>query len=301
MAAKGPAVARPLTLRRELLAAVLRSWERIPRGLVVAISLLLVGLVFLLSYSTRIDLRFSFFYTVPIAMSAWFVGKRAGIFFSFLCAGAWLLEALLERLFPSQEWPAVFWNTLFLLAFFLLLSTTLSALHAALKREQEAARLDSLTRVPNRRFFFELAEGEIQRVARYGGAFTVAYMDLDNFKAVNDRDGHETGDRVLVLAAESMRRSLRVSDVLARLGGDEFIVLLPQTGAREADAVFRKLEQRLADVMQEGRWPVTVSIGAATFEKPPVSVTQMLGVVDELMYAAKLQGKNRLEKRVVGQ
>ena len=301
MAAEGPAVARSLSRRRQLFAALLHSWERIPRWLVVAISLIVAGTVFLLSYSTRIDLRFSFFYMVPIALSAWFAGTRAGIFFSFLCAGAWLLEALLERHFPSQEWPAVFWNTGLLLAFFLLLSTTLSALHAALRREQDAARLDSLTRIPNRRFFFELAEAEIQRVARYGGAFTVAYMDLDNFKAVNDRDGHEAGDRLLVLAADSMRRSLRVNDIVARLGGDEFIVLLPQTGARDADVVFRKLEQRLADVMREGRWPVTVSVGAATFEKPPATVTQMLGVVDELMYAAKMQGKNRLEKRVVGQ
>ena len=286
---------------RRLLAAVVRSWERVPRWLVIVISFFFVCLNFAASYSTKVDLRFSFFYMVPIALCAWFVGKRAGIVFSFLCACAWALESLLERHFPSQEWPAIFWNTALLLAFFLMLSTILSALHDALQREKEAARLDALTRIPNRRFFFELAETEIQRVARYGGRFTVAYMDLDNFKQVNDRDGHETGDRVLVLTAEAMRRSLRVNDVLARLGGDEFIVLLPQTGATEADAVFRKLEEKLAAVMRQGKWPVTVSVGAATFEKPPDSVTQMVGIVDELMYAAKMSGKNRLEKRVVGE
>jgi diguanylate cyclase (GGDEF)-like protein len=282
------------------MAALLHSVERVPRWLVIAISFFLVATNFAASYSTRVDLRFSLFYVVPIALAAWFAGKGAGMFFSLLCAGAWLLESVLEHQFPSQEWPAILWNTLFLLAFFLLLSTVLSALHAALQREKAAARLDPLTRIPNRRFFFELAEAEIQRVARYGGIFTVAYMDLDNFKLVNDRDGHETGDRVLVLASEAMRRSLRATDVLARLGGDEFIVLLPQTGAREAVTVFRKLEDRLAEVMGQGRWPVTVSVGAATFEKPPSSVTQMVGIVDELMYAAKMSGKNRLEKRVVG-
>ena len=301
MAAEGPAIPRALTGWRLLPAAMLRSWERVPRWLVVAISFLVVALNFGASYAARVDLRFSFFYMVPIALSAWFVGRKAGIFFSFLCAGAWVLEAMLEPHFPSQEWPANLWNTGVLLAFFLLLSTILSALHDALQREKEAARLDALTRIPNRRLFFELAEAEIQRVARYGGRFTVAYMDLDNFKQVNDRDGHETGDRVLVLTAEAMRRSLRANDVVARLGGDEFIVLLPQTGAKEAEAVFRKLEERLAEVMRQGKWPVTVSVGAATFERPPESVTQMVGIVDELMYAAKMSGKNRLEKRVVGE
>ena len=280
---------------------MLQSWERVPRGIVVAISVFVVGINFLASYAAREDLRFSFFYMVPIALSAWFVGRTAGILLSLLCAGAWVTEAARESHFPSQEWPVVIWNAILLLAFYLALSTILSALRGSLQREKAAARLDPLTQIPNRRFFFEIAEAEIQRVARYGGQFTVAYMDLDNFKLVNDRDGHETGDRVLVLAAEAMRRSLRASDVVARLGGDEFIVLLPQTGTPEADAVFRKLEEKLAAVMREGNWPVTVSVGAATFEKPPQSVEQMIGLVDGLMYAAKMSGKNRLEKRVVGE
>jgi diguanylate cyclase (GGDEF)-like protein len=302
VAEKDPAIARPVAgALRRLFTAVLRSWERVPRGIVVAVSLLVVGVNFLASYFARDDLRFSFFYMVPIALSAWFVGRLAGILFSLLCAGAWVVEAGLEKHLPSQEWPVGFWNAVLLLGFYLALSTILSALREALQRETSAARLDPLTRIANRRSFFELAEAEIRRVARYGGQFTVAYMDLDNFKVVNDRDGHETGDRVLVLAAEAMRGSLRASDVVARLGGDEFIVLLPQTGAVEADAVFRKLEGRLAAVMRQGDWPVTVSVGAATFEKPPRSVEEMVGLVDELMYAAKMSGKNRLEKRVVGE
>ena len=286
---------------RRLPAALLASWERVPPGIVISISLVVVALNFLASYSSQEDLRFSFVYMAPIALSAWFVGRAAGVLLSVLSAAAWLTEAVLEQALPSQEAPALYWNTAMLLVFFLAQSLILSALRDALQREKKAARLDPLTQIPNRRFFFELAENEIQRVARYGGAFTVAYMDLDNFKHVNDRDGHETGDRVLILAADAMRRSLRVNDVLARLGGDEFIVLLPETGAAEADTVFRKLEERLAEIMRTGDWPVTVSVGAATFEKPPSSVEEMVGLVDELMYAAKMSGKNRLEKRVVGE
>jgi diguanylate cyclase (GGDEF)-like protein len=159
--------------------------------------------------------------------------------------------------------------------------------------------VDVLTQLYNRRAFAEMAEAEIERVARYGGRFTVAYLDLDDFKQINDRFGHETGDRVLVQTAQAIRKSLRVNDIVARLGGDEFIVLLPQTEPSDAEAVLRKLETQLSDVMKQGQWPVTVSIGAATFEKPPASVKQMVEVVDGLMYSAKASGKARLEKRVI--
>ncbi len=285
---------------KRLLRAVADAWDQVPPALVVAISLAIVGLDFLASHASRDDVRFSFFYMVPVALTSWFVGGRTGFFFSLLGAGAWFVEALLERHFPSQQSPVVYWNAALLLGFFLLLSAVLSALRRALQREKAAARVDSLTGIPNRRSFFELAEAEIQRMARYGGRFTVAYMDLDNFKAVNDRDGHETGDRVLVLTAETLRKSLRVNDVVARLGGDEFILLLPETGSCEADAVFRKLRERLAAAMREGNWPVTFSVGAATFEKVPESADQMVRLVDELMYSAKTGGKDRVERRVIG-
>ena len=77
------------------------------------------------------------------------------------------------------------------------------------------------------------------------------------------------------------------------------MVLLPQTELSDADTVLRKLEAQLSEVMRQGNWPVTVSIGAATFEKPPASVEQMVELVDGLMYSAKTGGKGRLETRVV--
>jgi diguanylate cyclase (GGDEF)-like protein len=269
-------------------------------AVIYTIAAVLLALIALASHAIPVDVRFSFLYLAPVALAAWFVGSRAGALFSLLGAGAWLVESLSENRFGKPERLVTFTSAVLLLAFFLLVSSLLSALRAALGREQASARIDALTQIFNRRAFSELAGAEIERVARYGGLFTVAYLDLDDFKLVNDRYGHETGDRLLVQTAQAIRKSLRVNDIVARLGGDEFVVLLPQTEPRDADAVLGKLGVQLGAVMQQGPWPVTVSIGAATFEKPPESVEQMVKVVDELMYSAKARGKGQLEKRVIG-
>ncbi len=279
---------------------VLERIAKLAPSVVIAIASVLLAAVVSSSYLVS-SVRFSVLYLAPISLTAWFVGRRTGILFSFLGAGLWLGEALLERRPGTTEILEASINAVLLLAVFLFVSALLSALRAALWRERAAARVDALTQVSNRRGFSELAQAEIERMARYGGRFTVAYLDLDDFKQVNDRFGHETGDRVLVLAAQAIRKSLRVSDIVARVGGDEFIVLLPETGERDAEAVLRKLEAHLAAVMKQGPWRATVSIGAATFEKPPASVEQMVEQVDILMYSAKTSGKGRLEKRVIGE
>ncbi len=286
-------------MRRGVL-LVLAALERLRPAIVVAIAGLMVAAIALTSYLSPADIRLSFLHLAPVAIAAWFVGLRTAVFFSVLASGIWLVKTRLEDAFGAANALTTYSNAVLLVGFFLLFATLLSALRAALWREKAAARVDVLTQISNRRAFSEMAEAEIERMARYGGRFTVAYLDLDNFKEVNDRFGHEVGDRVLVLTAQAIRKSLRVNDIVARLGGDEFIVLLPQTEPSDADAVLRKLEQQLQDVMRQGTWPVTVSIGAATFEKPPVSVEQMVEIVDGLMYSAKAAGKARLEKRVIG-
>jgi diguanylate cyclase (GGDEF)-like protein len=286
---------------RRAMGLLLEALERLRPAVIIAIAGLLVALIVLASYVIPVDIRFSFFYLVPVAMTAWFVGQRAGTVFSVLGAVVGVLESLVENGFRQTGSLVIYTNGVLLLGFFLLLSSLLSALRASLGREKAAARIDELTQISNRRAFWELAGAEIERMARYGGTFTVAYLDLDDFKQVNDRFGHETGDRVLVATAQAIRKTLRVNDIVARLGGDEFVVLLPQTEPGDVEAVLRKLEAHLAEAMQQGRWPVTASIGAATFEKPPASVEQMVELVDVLMYSAKSRGKGRLEKRVIGE
>jgi diguanylate cyclase (GGDEF)-like protein/PAS domain S-box-containing protein len=165
-------------------------------------------------------------------------------------------------------------------------------LQVALAKEQELARVDPLTHLSNRRAFYEAAEIEISRAWRYSRPLCLAYVDVDNFKLVNDRLGHSTGDALLVTLAGTLRTALRASDLIARMGGDEFAVLLPETDGVSAELVLQKLQESLRQAMQQSGWNVTFSVGAASFPKPPGSLEAMIRAADEEMYAVKARGKN---------
>lgn len=293
--------ASPPPPRRPATRGLIETVEAIPGGTAVAIALVMMVGIVVANYETTFDLRFSFFYLLPVALVSWRLGRGAGLATAFASAGVWVTQHLWETHGdPARRAPAVA-NALVLLGFYVLFAVLLSALRQALDREKKAARADPLTGVPNRRAFFEIAVAEIERAARYRGRFTVAFLDLDAFKAVNDRRGHAAGDRALLRVAHAVRGGLRVNDVVARLGGDEFVVLLPETGGVEADAVIGKLRARIAEAQDPGDGIVTVSTGCVTFEQPPGSVDEMLRLVDGVMYEAKAEGGNGLARRVFGQ
>jgi len=287
-------------IRRLPSAGLLDALERVSTSVALAVSFGLIFAIALGNHATSLDLRFSFFYLLPVALSSWVVGRGAGLALSVGCAAAFLTQHLFESRLDPLRRPTAYLNAVLVLVFFALFCLLLSALRRALAREKQAARVDPLTGIPNRRAFFELADSEIQRALRYRGRFTVAYLDLDAFKAINDGKGHAAGDRVLLRLAQAIRRGLRTNDVVARLGGDEFIVLLPETGAAEGDAVVEKLRRRIADAQDPDDGVVTASTGCVTFETPPGSVDEMLKAVDQVMYSAKAAGANGLARRVLG-
>ena len=247
---------------------------------------LLVGITgYLLGRETGIAI----FYLIPISFTTWFAGRVPGVSVAAISVAIWLgADVLSGGLYAHRYTP--FWNVLVRLGLFVVVVFLLDAF----KREKSLAREDYLTGLGNRRHFFELAESEIMRSLRYGHPFTLAYIDVDDFKVINDRFGHAEGDVFLKLVAHIIKSNIRATDVASRLGGDEFAILLPESGSGPAMKFIDKLHEKLSDAALEGGRPVSFSIGAVTFIKPPDSVDEMIRIVDNLMYSAKAGGKNRV-------
>jgi diguanylate cyclase (GGDEF)-like protein len=149
--------------------------------------------------------------------------------------------------------------------FFILNTFIIADMKALHVRERELARVDTLTRAATRLAFYEFAGDEINRARRLNQPMTLAYLDLDCFKEINDHNGHATGDRVLIEVAGGIEGNIRATDMVARLGGDEFALLLPNTCKDSATTLLNKILEVLTHTMQRKDWPVTFSVGAVTF------------------------------------
>ena len=154
---------------------------------------------------------------------------------------------------------------------------------------------DYLTGAANTRLLYELTQMEIDRFERYGHPFTLAYLDLDDFKRLNDKFGHAVGDLVLRKLVNAARRNLRKADIVARLGGDEFALLLPETNQESALVVLSRIQRNLLEEMMRGSWPITFSIGVITCSSSPQSADELVKMADELMYSVKREGKNGIK------
>ncbi|TAJ08778.1 MAG: GGDEF domain-containing protein [Nitrospirae bacterium] len=168
----------------------------------------------------------------------------------------------------------------------------LKALEARNQQLDQIAIRDPLTGLYNRRFFDEMLAREWRRFQRTGEGFTLIIMDVDAFKSVNDRYGHEAGDRALQQVGAGLRATLRASDLVARVGGDEFAALLPRTDTERSQPVIEKLcdtVKQLRLQTESGPIPVSLSLGTATVPGfPPVtSAAELLRVADKRMYEAK--------------
>jgi diguanylate cyclase (GGDEF)-like protein len=261
--------------------------------LLTAGGLLCVGLIALLDYETGPALSLSIFYLIPVGICAWWAGFSHGILLSLAGAVAWSLVDSLEN--PALTAPIGLWNGIVRCGTLVIISSLVSRVHAGAMRERLLARTDALTGAANGRTFYEAVLFESERAARSGRPLTMAYLDLDDFKRLNDERGHAAGDAALVDLVNLIRPSLRSTDVIARLGGDEFALLLPETDATGAVAALTRMQLTLADEMARTGRALTVSIGAVTFLSPVWDVDRMVQQVDTLMYAAKRLGKNRVE------
>jgi diguanylate cyclase (GGDEF)-like protein len=165
-------------------------------------------------------------------------------------------------------------------------------LHAMLHQEQERATRDGLTQLRNRRYFNDALENELLRCARTGSCCSVGVLDLDNFKQVNDRFGHQEGDAVLQRMAYVLGATLRPYDLACRLGGEEFGVIFPETDALEARMVMDRLLEAMGAAGPNGA-PQTFSGGIASYPRHAREMDALVRHADEAAYDAKLKGKAR--------
>jgi diguanylate cyclase (GGDEF)-like protein/PAS domain S-box-containing protein len=165
-------------------------------------------------------------------------------------------------------------------------------------RIKQQAHTDPLTNVPNRRFFFDLAELEFQKAEQEGHDLVVIMLDIDHFKEINDSFGHNVGDQMLQLVAEQCRKSIRSKDLIGRYGGDEFLVLLPKTDLPMAFTVAETLRKSIAEISAgyaDHSARVTISLGIAKKSQRTPDLTSLLRLADEAMYVAKREGRNQIQ------
>lgn len=255
--------------------------------------ILFIGLLGILDYATGNELTLSLFYLIPIVLVTAAVDRKTGLFMSFL-GGLTLLGAEIAAGQTYSHTIFYLLNTLLRTTFYIVVVYLVAELQKSRREEQLAARTDFVTGAVNARYFNELLQMEITRIRRYPHPITLVYVDVDNFKLVNDLFGHKMGDEVLRCIATELKAQLRITDTVARLGGDEFVMLLPSTRQPEARLVVSKVYASLIETMRRKNWPVTFSMGVVTCEFSPYSAEQLVNMADELMYEVKNSTKNNI-------
>ena len=265
-------------------------WSEKTSTPILTAAFLSLFLVCLIDYYSGPNLAFSVFYIPPIAVVAWVCSRIPALIAASVGAIAWGAADVLAGADYSTPLIPV-WNTFSRFAVFGAFALLIGALRGLRDHEQRLARTDPTTGCANTLAFQERATVELARLARYGTPLTLAYLDLDDFKKVNDESGHQAGDDLLHSVGKALTTSTRIVDVVARLGGDEFAVLLPHTDKEGAAAVLRHIQERVPEATKGVGSSVTFSLGAVTFLTAPGGVDEMVAAADKLMYQGKSAGK----------
>lgn len=252
----------------------------------------LVAGVYALNARTPAELRLGILYVIPVLLAAWHDGLGWGIAF----AAATTLLRFRIGIDQMPDVTSLEIRVLNEVAYLAVVGVAIAGL-SQVRRTQSQLQLlathDPLTNVLNARAFAQELAHELGRNRRYGRPLALIYLDLDDFKKVNDAHGHATGDAVLRLVADAMRGAVRQADVVGRLGGDEFGVLMPETDAAVAHAAASRLAGGIRTVFR-GTPSVTASIGVVAVSGTEAGTDELLRKADHAMYEAKRGGKDRV-------
>ncbi len=245
------------------------------------------------------DMRVSLtlFHVLPIAGVAWAAGWRPALGVAVFSLGANLLIDVRAGVHLVDGGFVFAWATFNRLVAYVTTVLLLEWLRESQRRLKKHAQTDALTGLLNRRAFEERCEAELRRCRRREEPLTVAMLDLDGFKGINDSLGHATGDAVLRLVGELLQQ-LRSGEVAARLGGDEFAVLFPGASLASAQAAIDRLARALEREASARRWKVSCSVGISSNNAADGSCEEMVQRADDAMYRHKRSraGVRRTEK-----
>jgi len=241
------------------------------------------------------DVHTAALFLIPISFAAWFLSPAMGWLGAFL---AGILLFLYESRRHPGEPGVIFLNAFLNIGMYSFFAFVISEIRGLYEREHDLSLHDALTGLLNLRAFTGVLTLESRRFRRHQSPLTLAYVDVDDFKSVNDTLGHRGGDIFLQDLAVTLRNTVRATDYVARLGGDEFAVLLPETDAAAARQALAKIHENVTFLVQNHNPPVSVSIGVVTFESADDSPAEMIRMADEAMYEVKRTGKNRVAFKV---
>ena len=260
---------------------------------VTSLGLALVVVIGFLDLATGYEISFSIFYLIPVAVVTWYADLWAGLILSLVCAAAWFgIETGSVHTYSNRIIP--WWNASVRLGFFVITASLLAQTRRKYAREAALARTDSQTGLLNARAFRELVEYQLLLAGRSGSWSALGYIDVDDFKRINDRDGHAEGDRVLQAVALALTSNIRATDIASRVGGDEFAIYLPLTDAAAARVVCAKLHAALRAMAATNGWPIGFSMGVAVFSHGALGLDDAIKAADSLMYEVKTTRKNDL-------
>jgi diguanylate cyclase (GGDEF)-like protein len=242
-------------------------------------------------HSTGTELRVLPLYFAAVTFGAWRLGRIGAVASASCALAAW---AMAQRFDPTNDWSALIWlsNIVTQGLALLFVGMLVASLAEQLRLANAMSRRDSLTGLRNRQGFLSDTASAAALCRRNQRAMALAFVDLDNFKQVNDRFGHEAGDRLLQVCARVVQQHCRATDIAARLGGDEFVIALPQLQFAEAQAVMERLRQSFKAQPEVAASQVSMSIGVLVAPHADLTIERLLAEADALMYEAKREGKD---------
>ena len=273
--------------------------KKLPKPLLTFFGLLLVLAIGGLDTITSYDISVSVLYLLPITLIAWYEGGVSAVLVSIFSAITWATSDLVSGHVYSHITVRI-WNAVMVLGMFLFATYSITTVKKLFIKEHEHADTDDLTGVASIKFFYEQARLEISRAAKHKMPLTLAYIDIDNLRYVNDTLGHIAGDYLLHEVAQITRSTLRSTDIISRLGGAKFDVLMLETTNENAKVLIHKVQERLLGVAKKKGWPVTFRTGVVTGDRTTYTIDELIAKAEELMNAARETDKNAVKSKILG-